>query len=351
MCSWALVAVCAGLALAIGPAVAHAESSGQAQQKVNAILAKVAKLQQQVAAAEREYDAALGNVGASVNAAISAGRYSDDAAMFAQQQQDQMDDRIRALYMSGGPLAVYASLLDAQDPTSLEENAVVVEHLVASDQVLVHESTRASAAAAAAATAAGHQVATPIATERSVAQIALTVQSLLAQEQSLLANAQAHVAALKAAEAAAARANADFTQITAARLAELKVLPASPEYLKLYHRAAAVECPGLSWTVLAAIGQVETGHGRDTSTSYAGAMGPMQFMPATFEAYAVDGDNDGVTDIMDPADAIFSAANYLCSNGAATGPNALANAIFLYNHADWYVQMVLTLAKLYAAGG
>lgn len=343
--------LCAGLALAATPAVARAESSGHAQQKVNAILAKVDKLQQQVQAAEHQYDAALADVGASVNAAISDGRFSDQSALFAQQQRDQLDDRIRALYMSGGPLAVYASLLDSRDPTSLEENAVVVEHVVAADQVLVSASGRASATAAAAATTADQQIAAHIATERSVAQVALSVQALLAEEQSLLGQAKEHVAALKAAEAELARQNADFSQITAERLAQLKVLPPSTDFLRLYHRAATEECPGLSWTVLAAIGQVESGHGRDTSTSYAGAMGPMQFMPATFEAYAVDGDHDGVTDIMDPADAIFSAANYLCSNGAATGPNALANAIFLYNHADWYVQMVLALAKLYAAGG
>ena len=66
--------------------------------------------------------------------------------------------------------------------------------------------------------------------------------------------------------------------------------------------------------MLAAIGQVESGHGRNTSTSSAGAMGPMQFEPATFAAYAVDGDHDGVKSIMDPADAIYTAAHYLCAN-------------------------------------
>ncbi|MGH8940013.1 MAG: lytic transglycosylase domain-containing protein, partial [Actinomycetes bacterium] len=83
-------------------------------------------------------------------------------------------------------------------------------------------------------------------------------------------------------------------------------------------------------------------------TSYAGAQGPMQFMPATFAAYGVDGDRDGDVDIQDPADAVFSAANYLCRNGAGRGPDALARAIWHYNHADWYVQLVLKLAGQYA---
>jgi membrane-bound lytic murein transglycosylase B len=78
-------------------------------------------------------------------------------------------------------------------------------------------------------------------------------------------------------------------------------------------------------------------------------MGPMQFLPSTFASYGVDGNHDGRLDIEDPADAIFTAAAYLCANGA-TGhaPDSLARAIWHYNQADWYVQMVLALAKQYA---
>ena len=60
-------------------------------------------------------------------------------------------------------------------------------------------------------------------------------------------------------------------------------------------------------------------------------------------------DGDGVANIMDPADAIYSAAHYLCANGAGRGPAALSNAIFHYNHADWYVEMVLKLSGMYSA--
>lgn len=119
-------------------------------------------------------------------------------------------------------------------------------------------------------------------------------------------------------------------------------------YLDLYKQAAA-RCPGLSWTVLAAIGQVESSHGRNVGPSSAGALGPMQFMPATWRAYGVDGDGDGKADIMNPYDAIPGAANYLCANGAGKGGKHLYNAIWHYNHAHWYVQKVLALAKAYAA--
>ena len=98
--------------------------------------------------------------------------------------------------------------------------------------------------------------------------------------------------------------------------------------------------------MLAAVGQVESGHGRNMGPSSAGAMGPMQFMPATFDHYAVDGDHDGVADIMDPADAIYTAAAYLCANGGGNGPAGLHTALFHYNHAEWYVQLVLRLSTL-----
>ena len=122
-------------------------------------------------------------------------------------------------------------------------------------------------------------------------------------------------------------------------------IPAS--YLRLY-RAAASTCRGLPWTVLAAIGTVETGNGANTSTSSKGAMGPMQFLPSTFVAYAVDGDGDGIANIQDPADAIYSAARYLCAWGAGLGGQSLYAAIFAYNHADWYVREVIQLAIAYS---
>lgn len=122
--------------------------------------------------------------------------------------------------------------------------------------------------------------------------------------------------------------------------------------LRLY-QAAAQTCPGLSWTVLAAIGKIESDHGRSTAPgvhsgeNFAGAGGPMQFLAGTWAAYGVDGDGDGVANRYDPADAVYGAANYLCGSGAGN-PGSLRRAIFAYNHADWYVNEVLALAARYA---
>jgi membrane-bound lytic murein transglycosylase B len=98
----------------------------------------------------------------------------------------------------------------------------------------------------------------------------------------------------------------------------------------------------MDWTLLAAVGQVESGNGRNAGTSSAGAIGPMQFMPATFNAYAVDGNHDGRLDPYSPADAIFTAAHYLCTGGAGS-PAGVRAALFRYNRADWYVELVLAV--------
>ena len=122
-------------------------------------------------------------------------------------------------------------------------------------------------------------------------------------------------------------------------------------YLQLFQASAAKYCPQLSWTVLAAIGQIESADGRNVGPSSAGALGPMQFLPSTWAAWGINGFGPpGPPDVMNPFDAVPSAARMLCAEGASTGTQAgLRAAIFAYNHADWYVAEVLKLAAQYAA--
>ncbi len=71
-------------------------------------------------------------------------------------------------------------------------------------------------------------------------------------------------------------------------------------------------------------------------------------MPSTWSRWGTDADGDGTADPWGAADAIYSAGRYL---EAAGGRTDLRRAIFAYNHADWYVNEVLSLASLYAGGG
>ena len=114
-----------------------------------------------------------------------------------------------------------------------------------------------------------------------------------------------------------------------------------PPFLLPIYQACGTEY-GIPWQVLASINRIETAFGTNLNVSTAGALGWMQFMPATWEAYGVDANNDGRKDPYNPVDAICAAARYL---NAAGGEEDLRTAIFAYNHADWYVDEVL----LYAA--
>jgi hypothetical protein len=121
----------------------------------------------------------------------------------------------------------------------------------------------------------------------------------------------------------------------------------------LYQAAAAKYGLGPQGpAVLAAINEVETNFGQNLSTSSAGAIGWMQFEPGTWALYGVTATGakapDGPAGWNDPADAIFSAANYLHASGA---PGDWQGAIFIYNHAQWYVSQVLSLAQTYYTTG
>jgi membrane-bound lytic murein transglycosylase B len=145
----------------------------------------------------------------------------------------------------------------------------------------------------------------------------------------------------------------------------------------------------LGWTTLAGIGGIESGHGtnggaqllpdgrtsqpilgpaldgtngnaaiRSTETTvpwhgdaqWDHAVGPMQFIPSTWQRWQSDGNDDGVADPGNVFDAAYAAGRYLCASGAdlTTGPG-WTRAIFSYNHSDDYVRSVLAFANVYAA--
>jgi cell wall-associated NlpC family hydrolase len=141
-------------------------------------------------------------------------------------------------------------------------------------------------------------------------------------------------------------------QPTATSAATTKIPPAM---LTLYQQAADA-CPGLPWTVLAAIGTVESDNGQSdlpgvhSGANPAGAEGPMQFEPSTFAEYAQPVPPGGADppSPYDPTDAVSAAARLLCANGAAGGAN-LPGAVYAYNHSTAYVAQVLALAQSYGS--
>lgn len=149
--------------------------------------------------------------------------------------------------------------------------------------------------------------------------------------------------------------------------------------------AAAYPGCGVSWNLLAGIGRIESLHAfggatdaRGTPitpiygpaldgtlagnevivqsvqagrTTYARAMGPMQFLPGTWARYASDGDNDGKADVQNLYDASLAAARYLCSGGLnLRNPSQVMTAILRYNNSTAYASNVLGWAGAYATG-
>jgi hypothetical protein len=116
-----------------------------------------------------------------------------------------------------------------------------------------------------------------------------------------------------------------------------------PPFLLPIYQACGTEY-GVPWEVLASINKIESGFGTNLNVSSAGAVGWMQFLPSSWETLGLDANGDGRKDPYNPVDAICAAAHYLKLAGAH---DDLYQAIFAYNHADWYVQEVLLYARAY----
>jgi cell wall-associated NlpC family hydrolase len=156
---------------------------------------------------------------------------------------------------------------------------------------------------------------------------------------------------------------ASVVGIVVPRQGPLRDVPMS--YIVADHQAAAT-CPGLPWTVLAAVANVESDFGRSqlpgvtSGTNFAGAAGPMQMGIAgaagpTFQAYdhpvAADEAPDPKAGAVpanpyDLVDAVFAATRDLCSNGGGKAAT-LRRAVLAYNHSSSYADEVMALSSVY----
>jgi membrane-bound lytic murein transglycosylase B len=223
----------------------------------------------------------------------------------------------------------------------------------------------------------------------------------IADATSLLADLRSRADELRAARPAAAAAEqAAAPEVATARvayeharvLAEVEGADFPLVALDAYYRAArstATDNPacGVRWWGLAGIARVEGRHGSyggasldehgdttkriigiqlngtnntqvvvdsdggalDGDADYDRAVGPMQFIPQTWQRFAADGNDDGVATPFNMYDATLAAARYLCraSHGLGEDPGLRA-AYFSYNHSDAYVERVLSFARFYA---
>jgi hypothetical protein len=107
---------------------------------------------------------------------------------------------------------------------------------------------------------------------------------------------------------------------------------------------AAARSFGLRPSIVAAISEIESGHGCNMGPSSAGAIGWTQFLPSTWRAWGMDADGDREASPYSSVDAFYSTARYLRASGA---PRSYTRALFAYNPAHWYVREVLRRARRY----
>lgn len=156
-----------------------------------------------------------------------------------------------------------------------------------------------------------------------------------AKEEEKIRQEQAQAAAKAAAEAAEKARQAELASSRQTVSRERRVYSDPADLNGVYVQAGSVF--GVDPKLLRAVHLAETGGSSSSGIrSYAGAVGPMQFLPSTFRSYAVDGNGDGRTDITNVEDAIFSAAKYLKACGAPD----IKKALWGYNPSTSYFNKV-----------
>lgn len=323
-------------------AAARADAAAsRARAKVDALLDRYQAASDQVNDGVRDLSAAFA-------AGASADVDHEQAAAQQRRARAAQSAQVRAVYAAGGGAGLSVSVLGAASPDDALWRASTADRVMTT--LLADTRDQVTVQTAVARTTRRRAIEADRATTAQAAALA-TLQRRAEEEASTLNQAQQTLDQLDTAARQATAARESARQIAAAQAAAAEAarkamgtvtaLGIPAEYQQTY-RAAALTCPGMRWTLLAGVGQVETGHGRNNRPSSVGALGPMQFMPRTFAAYGVDGDHDGVLNVWDPEDAIFSAAHYLCVSGAEGGSaEGVHAALLAYNHAEWYVDLVL----------
>ena len=311
---------------------------------------------------------------ATATAQVAALSAAEQAAIaLVRQTRIRLRDLAVSAYLAGGPASPINALLTARSADDFGNRQELVSSLARTDSAALHKYDAARQSTSIRALHA-------LAALRAAQDAARTADQALAEATDLVALRTADVSGtaqlLQLVTAAVSYPGTDIPRLV----------------LDAYRRAAAaVQQKGcvLPWAALAGIGKVESDHGRaegaemtitgdlapailgpvldgngnalvadtdhgrldgDPFNQYETAVGPMQFLPATWMKLGRDGNGDGVADPNNIYDAALTAAVYLCRDARPDQLNtdpALRQAFFAYNHSDLYADEVLALTHIY----
>lgn len=380
-----------------------------------ALVAQADALAAQLPAARLALDSAVAAEETAERDAGSAGEGLAERRRADERTEAALGELAVAAYTSGGvvPDELVAELLTSEQASVQGEARLIMVQTVADTLVDRRRVTSAGVTEAEQAVAQARTRAAEA--ERRVAEVRATYERLVADE-AATRRAAAEARAAEEAEAARLAFEALERSLREAQLRAATPVPTSHRSgvvpavdvpallaarvggeipataLAAYWRAAAIARAGqpgcgVDWALLAAIGKVETDHGRFRGTVVAAdgstapvllgppldggggflrildtdagrldgdpivdrAVGPMQFIPRTWGAYAADGNGDGIADPHNQYDAAVAAGRYLCRSGGGWGGDAgsVTRAVLAYNRSTAYLTKVLGLADHY----
>ncbi len=243
-CSTVTAGLLATLVVAVGPGATASPDVGEARRQAAALLTEVQQLRIQAANATEEYDATQARLGELVTRHQLATRQLDEARKQSTAYREATDQRVRALYMTGGELALFATVLDAESLSDISSRIFSVRSILAADRSTLAHANDFTSEAGQIDSDLQKLAAEQTAVQARAAHAATAVQAVLARQQAALDAANSTVRAIEQQmeeEAAAAAARRGATDLAAAVQAALAAgqVPGGPSTTAMAAIAAA----------------------------------------------------------------------------------------------------------------
>ena len=223
----ALIVALATLVLPWAPS-AHAETSTDVQKQVNVLLDRIRDLQKQAAFLAQAYDKSLDQARASVSGDAEADRAVDGLSLTARVSQARLSGRVRGIYMAGGPLAVYSTLMSSGSLVDLADRTAMAQRVLQANMFRASQGQVRADQASAQAKVTSKAVIERIRVAQTLAELSRRLHETLSEQQDVMKLLRARLAKVKAHEAEVAQ-QAELARQAKAREAAILKMQADSE--------------------------------------------------------------------------------------------------------------------------